>query len=47
MAITYSHDGGASFDASQAPPVTHVRWTRAASLAPAASGSVAFQVRIN
>jgi len=46
MAITYSHDGGSTYDASQTAPVTHVKWTRAASLAAAASGSVSFTVSV-
>jgi len=41
--ITFSHDGGVTFDASEAVPVTHVRWTFAAPLAPGASGTVTFQ----
>jgi uncharacterized repeat protein (TIGR01451 family) len=46
MTITWSHDGGATYDASQALPVTHVKWARAASLAAAASGSVTFSVTV-
>jgi uncharacterized repeat protein (TIGR01451 family) len=47
MTILFSHDGGASWDASQAPPVTHVRWQRASALAPGGSGSVTLQVAVN
>jgi hypothetical protein len=46
MTITFSHDGGATFDASEAPPVTHVRWELAGPLAPAASGTVTFAVQV-
>jgi uncharacterized repeat protein (TIGR01451 family) len=45
-AITYSHDGGATFDAAETAPVTHIRWTVAASLAPGDNGTVAFQARV-
>jgi uncharacterized repeat protein (TIGR01451 family) len=46
--IEYSHDGGATYDGSDAAPVTHVRWTLAAPLA-ASGGSVtvSFQVTID
>ncbi|HKY31805.1 MAG TPA: DUF11 domain-containing protein [Candidatus Polarisedimenticolia bacterium] len=47
MAISWSHDGGATFDASEAAPVTHVKWSRAAALPPDASGTVSFQVTVN
>jgi uncharacterized repeat protein (TIGR01451 family) len=47
MTVTFSHDGGSTWDASQAAPVTHVRWTRATPLAPASSGSVTLQARID
>ncbi len=46
MTITFSHDGGATFDASEAPPVTHVRWELAGALAPAVSGTVSFAVQV-
>jgi uncharacterized repeat protein (TIGR01451 family) len=45
-AVTFSHDGGSSFNSFDAPPVTHLRWTVPGSLTPTASGSVAFRVRI-
>jgi uncharacterized repeat protein (TIGR01451 family) len=45
-AISFSHDGGATFDTSEALPVTHIRWTVAASLAPGDNGTVAFQTTI-
>lgn len=44
--ITFSHDGGLTFDASESAPVTHVRWSRAAVLSPGGGGTVAFQVSI-
>jgi len=44
---SFSHDNGATYDASQAPPVTHMRWTIAGSLPAGGSGSVGFQVRVN
>lgn len=44
--VTYSHDGGATYDASQALPVTHLRWTLSAPLSAAASGSVGFTVQV-
>jgi uncharacterized repeat protein (TIGR01451 family) len=45
-AITFSHDGGTSFDSSDAAPVTHIRWTVAAALAPGDNGTVAFQSQV-
>lgn len=47
MTIEFSHDGGTSFNGSSAAPVTHVRWTRGATLAVGGSGSVTFQVTIS
>jgi uncharacterized repeat protein (TIGR01451 family) len=44
MLIEFSHDGGAAFDASEAAPVTHIRWSSPAPLPPGATGSVSFQV---
>ena len=41
--ITYSHDGGATYDASDAAPVTHIRWLRTSALAPGGSGTTSFQ----
>lgn len=43
----YSHDNGSNYDASEAPPVTHVRWTRAASLPAGGSGVVTFKARVD
>jgi uncharacterized repeat protein (TIGR01451 family) len=46
--IAYSHDGGATYDASDAAPVTHIRWTLAAALAASGgSATVSFQVTID
>lgn len=45
-AVSFSRDGGATYGASDAPPVTHVRFTLAAPLAPGATGSVSFRVTV-
>ncbi len=47
MTVTFSHDGGASYDGMEAAPVTHVRWLRTSPLSPSGSGSVAFQAAID
>lgn len=44
--VTFSHDGGASWNGSDALPVTHVRFVFAAPLAPGASGSASFRVTV-
>jgi uncharacterized repeat protein (TIGR01451 family) len=44
--IEFSHDGGATYDASEAAPVTHIRWSLSAPLAPGEAGAVSFQARI-
>jgi uncharacterized repeat protein (TIGR01451 family) len=44
--IEFSHDGGGTFDGSDAAPVTHIRWTLGTPLAPGAVGSVRFQVAV-
>jgi uncharacterized repeat protein (TIGR01451 family) len=44
--IEFSHDGGANWDGSQAAPVTHIRWSLSAPLAPGDAASVSFQARI-
>lgn len=46
VTIEFSHDGGASFDGSDAAPVTHVRWSFSAPLAPGETGQVSFQATI-
>jgi uncharacterized repeat protein (TIGR01451 family) len=46
--IEYSHDGGATYDGSDAAPVTHIRWTLLAPLAASGgSATVSFQVTID
>ncbi|MFO7890213.1 MAG: choice-of-anchor D domain-containing protein, partial [bacterium] len=47
MTIEYSHDGGSSFDTSQAAPVTHVSFTRSTLLIPGDSGIISLQVTID
>ena len=44
--IEFSHDGGHSFDGSEAAPVTHLRWSFPAPLAPGETGQVSFQAAI-
>ena len=44
--IEFSHDNGATFDASETAPVTHVRWSLIAPLAPGDSGSVSFLAQV-
>ncbi len=44
--ITFSHDGGMTFDASETPPVTHIRWSFPSPLSPGAAGTVGFQVTV-
>ena len=41
--IEFSHDGGISFDATESAPITHLRWTLAAPLAPGDSGTATFR----
>lgn len=43
-AVSWSHDGGITFDLQETAPVTHIRWTLASSLGPAGSGTVSFSV---
>jgi len=46
--IEYSHDGGLTYDSSNAAPVTHIRWTLGAALASGGgSATVSFQVTID
>lgn len=45
-AIEFSHDGGATFDGSDVAPVTHIRWSLTAPLAPGDGGTVSFRARI-
>jgi uncharacterized repeat protein (TIGR01451 family) len=44
--IEFSHDDGATFDGSETAPVTHVRWSLTAPLAPGESGSVSFRAQV-
>ncbi|MCZ6649910.1 MAG: hypothetical protein O7D35_04515 [Acidobacteria bacterium] len=44
--IAFSHDGGITYDLSEAAPVTHLRWTVAAPLAPGDSGTLSFQAQV-
>lgn len=44
--IEFSHDGGATWDTSEAAPVTHIRWSLVAPLAPGDGGTVSFQASI-
>lgn len=44
--ITYSHNGGVDYDDEQTTPVTHIRWNLTKDIAPGASGSVYFNVKI-
>jgi len=45
--ITYSHDGGLSYDSSDSPPVTHIKWTRAVLPAGTVGETVSFKVIVN
>ena len=45
-AITFSHDGGVTYDASETAPVTHIRWQRTSPLAPGGSGTTSFQAAV-
>lgn len=45
-AVTYSHDGGGTYDASDAAPVTHLRWSLPGPLSPSSPGTVTFAVRV-
>jgi len=44
--ITFSHDGGVTYDASDAAPVTHIRWQRTSPLAPGGNGTTSFQAAV-
>jgi uncharacterized repeat protein (TIGR01451 family) len=46
MTITFSHDGGVTYDGSDAAPVTHIRWQRTSPLAPGGSGTTSFQAAV-
>jgi uncharacterized repeat protein (TIGR01451 family) len=44
--IEFSHDGGVSFDASEAAPVTHIRWRFPSPFSPGTTGTVSFRVSV-
>jgi len=44
--ITFSHDGGVTYDSSDAAPVTHIRWQRTSPLAPGGNGTTSFQAAV-
>ncbi len=46
MTVTYSHNGGISYDASQTPPVTNISFQRSTALTPASGASVSFKVTV-
>jgi uncharacterized repeat protein (TIGR01451 family) len=45
--ITYSHDGGNTYDNSQTPPVTNVRWEISGQVSPNEGGELTLQVTID
>jgi uncharacterized repeat protein (TIGR01451 family) len=47
VTIEYSHNGGVTYDASSALPVTHIRFTRARLPAGTTNQTVSFQVRVD
>lgn len=47
LILQYSHDNGASYDASQTAPVTSLSFQRTIPLAPGESGTVSFQVTVD
>ncbi|MCD6446875.1 MAG: DUF11 domain-containing protein [Candidatus Marinimicrobia bacterium] len=46
MTITYSHDGGITYNSNQTAPVTHLSFQRSTALTPGSSGSISYQVII-
>ena len=46
MNILFSHDGGTSYDANEAYPITDISFELASSLAAGSSGSVTFKVQV-
>jgi uncharacterized repeat protein (TIGR01451 family) len=44
--IAFSHDGGATYDALETAPVTHIRWQRTSPLAPGGSGTTSFKAAV-
>lgn len=45
--ITYSHDGGSTYNSSETPPVTHINWTRGILTNGTTGQTVSFQVTVN
>lgn len=45
--ITYSHDGGSTYDLFETPPVTHINWTRSILTNGTIGQTVSFQVTVN
>lgn len=45
--IRWSHDGGLTWDASEAAPVTHVRWVLSAPVPPGGGGAVSYRAAID
>ncbi|RKY55637.1 MAG: hypothetical protein DRP93_02980 [Candidatus Neomarinimicrobiota bacterium] len=46
MTITYSHDGGISFDSNQTSAVTDISFQRTTVLTPGSTGAVTFKVKV-
>jgi len=44
--VTFSHDGGITYDSLETAPITHIRWTVTAPLSPGDSGTLSFQTRV-
>jgi uncharacterized repeat protein (TIGR01451 family) len=44
--VEYSHDNGVTYNSSQTPPVTHLKFSRTLTLTPSSNGSVSFKVQI-
>ncbi len=44
--VEWSHDGGTTFNASEAAPVTHVRFRLSTALAPGATGNVSYRASV-
>ena len=44
--ITFSHDGGVTYNGSDAAPVTHIRWQRTSPLAPGGNGTTSFRAAV-
>jgi uncharacterized repeat protein (TIGR01451 family) len=44
--ISYSHDGGTTYTASDAAPVTHIRWSRTSPMPPGGAGTASFRAAV-